>query len=173
MWFKWYKILRALNIHGLMFVLLFYFDEVLRCSANYMFRSHLKKETVITKNYMESIYVKEARDESRRHKLCRRYEWFQIVCGCRWLIRVETLHGFSRSIARRFGFPDDLSSLTSCTESKVYLQLPLIQLIDRGISAMAGHRGHMGYNDDTLSDNGGGYLPFNYVAIMGSRVLVS
>lgn len=45
-----------------MFALLFkYFDVVLRCSANYMFCSHLKKKTVITENYTEPIYVKGAR----------------------------------------------------------------------------------------------------------------
>lgn len=101
----------------------------------------------------------------------------RMISNCVWLSLIDTRRkrsaGFQDRLHGALDFRTIYRVSQANTESKVYLQLPLIQLIDRGISAMAGHRGHMGYNDDILSDNGGGYLPFNYVAIMGSRVLVS
>lgn len=46
--------------------------------------------------------------------------------------RNRALRAFSRSRARRgFGFPGDLSIFAGRARNKVYLQLPLIQLIER------------------------------------------
>lgn len=120
---------------------------------------------------MELIYVKGTK-WANELQIMLAVRMIQIVRGYRWLIRVRnTLHGFSRSdCASDFR---TIYRVPSRTESKVYLQLPLIQLINRGITAMVERREHMDYNDDTPSDNGGGYLPFNYFAITGSRVLVS
>lgn len=120
---------------------------------------------------MELIYVKGAKWANKLQIMLA----VRMISDCAWLSLINTrkIRSTDFQDRLRFGFPDDLSSLTSRTESKVYLQLPLIQLINRGISAMAGRREHMDYNDDTASDNGGGYLPFNYFAITGSRVPVS
>lgn len=54
-------------------------------------------------------------------------------------------------------------------EQEVYLRLPPIQLINRGISA----RRHRGHNDNAVPRlYGGSYLPFNYIAITGACVYV-
>lgn len=99
-----------------------------------VFCLHLK-ETAITENYMGPIYVKRARHESASHKL----RWrVRAISDCAWLWLIDTRKRRSEHFRDHergtSGFPGDLSILTDRARTKVYLQLPLIQLIERGIS---------------------------------------
>lgn len=122
---------------------------------------------------MEPIYVKGARRVNKSQIMLA----VRMISDCAWLSLIDTHKRRSTDFQDELRDASDFrtiyraSQAIPITQSKVYLQLPLIQLIDRGISAMYG--GHMGYNDDTVPGNGGGYLPFNYFAITGSRVPVS